>query len=190
MATPPAFTTGILQRSAPPLRIVRGHEGQESRFNQESAPVFTGKTIKSGMAMSLVYDTDKSAYAWKPGITAGQPAYVAIYDSTEADAVASGQFIGISLETAGLVFESGWFVLGTAGDWDAGAKISAVATEDANSGKFKIAGSGEMVLGTLRPPHRNGLLDRAERYPEVAVDGDGKVLVALIAANHSLAATA
>lgn len=190
MPTAPAYSVGSLQRSVPLIRIVRGHQGQETQFNQESAPVYTGDTIKSGMVMSLVYDSTKSAYAWRPGVTAGAPAYVALNDSTDSDVVAADRLIGISLETAGFVFESGWFVAGTAGDWDANAKIAGYAVGNSDAGKFKIAGSGEMVLGILRPPHRNGLLDVVDQYPEVAPDGDGKVLVARIAANHSMAVTA
>jgi hypothetical protein len=174
------------------LRIVRGYQGQETSFNQESAPVYTGVTIKSGMVMSLHYDSTKEAYAWKPGVVAGAPAYIAINDSTDSDVVAADRFIGISLTNPNLVFESGWFVTGTAGDWDANAAISAYAHDDgteANRGKFKIAASGNMILGTLQPPHRNGLLDVTDRYPEVARTNN-VVQVFRAMANHSLAATA
>lgn len=186
-----SFSRGNLTRSAPCLRIVRGHKGQDPLFNQESAPIYTGETIRSGMVMSLHYDSAKSAYAWKPGVLAGAPAFIALNDSADPDVQAADAFIGIALTNPDFIFESGFFVTGTAGDWDTDAKISAYAHDDgtaANRGKFKIAASGNMVLGILTPPHRNGLLDVTERYPEVTKT-NGVVQVFRARAAHNLGAT-
>lgn len=182
--TPPTFSKGHLQRSAPLLRIVNGHEGQHSRFAQATAPVYTGQTILSGMVMSQVWESARSAYAWKPGITANAPAFVALNDSHDPDVVASQQFIGIPLN-AGFNFETGHVVIGTLANWDANARVSAFPVDDADAGKFKLAASTETILGTLMIPHKDGLLDVTARYPEV-VRTNNKVQVARIAANHSI----
>lgn len=178
----PLFQKGPLRQSYPTVQFTQGYDPMGTRNRAAVAPVKSGETLKSGMVACLVYNTGTQQEEWVPGLTANRQPYVIETEPSAQDSQAVGGLVrGISLSDA-VSFETAFFVAGTVANWDSGREISAYAAGDGNAGKFKLAASGEAIVGVCGPGHINGLIDRADQHYHVTRDGDGKVLVAHIQA--------
>lgn len=163
-----SFSTNTRKRTTPRIQYVKGYLGQASVQGQESLPIYNSQAILSGMCISRVYDDGQ--WKWQLGHVAGNQPFVAHQDYTDPDVVASGKLTGMLLTPGGIEFRTGHILLGTEANWDAGAKVSAVLFDNgtaANRGKFKLAASGEDIVGQLAGAHKDGLIDVASENTEV-----------------------
>lgn len=181
----PAFNHGPLRQNYPRVQFTRGYDPMGARNRQAVAPVKSGETIKSGMCACLVYNSVTQQEEWVAGLTAGRQPFVIIQEPSDMDTQGNGAFVaGISLSDP-ISFETAHVTVGTAADWDTGAAVTAEAAgTPGTSGKFKLATTGNRILGYLAEGHINGLIDRAYQHFEVTRDGNGQVLVAHIGAAY------
>lgn len=180
--------SGTLRRDIPRLQFVRGYSGQSSQFPSEHLKRYSNAAIRSGMCISKFYNTATEAHEWKIGHIAGSVPYVAVQDYDDNDVIASGNLIsGIPL-SGDFEFRTGYYAAGTLANWDSDKPITAIAdgvsTSGAESGKFKIATSGDVIVGYVNG-HQNGPLDVAAENTNVTPDADGKVLVVQLVARFA-----
>jgi hypothetical protein len=153
------MTSGIYQRTAPRVQVLRGYWGNEPYARTFSAPVTSGVTIKSGQLISL------SSGSWVLGCSAGQEPFIAFHDSTDTDVVSSGQLVGLSC-AGQFVIETGYF------DNTQTYVENSPLKADSGSGAYQATGAtGQITLGTLSTAEDTiGFATAGGRQDNVSID--------------------
>jgi len=100
----PRFDGPVTRDHHPRVNVLRGYTGNEPQSLSRSAPVATGVTIESGMAIALDGNGEWVLADNNDGVV-----YIAYHDSTDTDVLSGGSLLGFS--TLGQYeLETGWFV--------------------------------------------------------------------------------
>jgi hypothetical protein len=172
---------GTVTRTKPRLRFVKGFDGQQALKLAKSLPIAAGQTPLSGQVVSILWNPGTTRYEWVVGLESGAVPYIADKDYDDPDVQSSNSLQAFPL-TSEIEFQSGYFTTGDVTAWNDDASVTAIAFGAGGAGGFKIAGSGDPIVGYLNGGHKGALLDIAGENSNVARDGNGQVLVAQISA--------
>ena len=89
---------GIIQRTTPIMRVLRGWGPMEPHALTKSYPVASGVTIVSGQLIHPAWVSGNNRYEWNLGAAAAGagPSYFAQDDSTKEDVIEAGVLVGLS----------------------------------------------------------------------------------------------
>jgi hypothetical protein len=131
-------------RAKPQLEILSGVAPTVTSTGNplRQLPVASGVTILSGEVMSPSWNAGLQRYEWVLGGTAGEPAYLAVTDSTAQDVIEADKLSGAPL-SGNFEVQTPYYKAADAANFIEKAPI----TIDGNTGDIKLAASGDYIYG-------------------------------------------